>query len=40
VIALAQVVLVFGLWFGMKVMTKKRGGTDRDAAEMITGAVR
>jgi ABC-type spermidine/putrescine transport system permease subunit II len=40
VIALAQVVLVFGLWFGMKVLTRKRGGTDRDAAEMITGAVR
>ena len=40
VIALAQVVLVFGLWFGMKLLTRKRGGTDRDAAEMITGAVR
>jgi len=40
VIAMAQVILVFGLWFGMKVLTKKRGGTDRDAAEMITGAVR
>jgi len=40
VIALAQVILVFGLWFGMKILTRKRGGTDRDAAEMITGAVR
>jgi len=40
VIALAQVILVFGLWFGMKLLTRKRGGTDRDAAEMITGAVR
>lgn len=40
VIALAQVLLVFALWYGMKLMTRKRGGTDRDAAEMITGAVR
>ncbi|MBN8870877.1 MAG: ABC transporter permease [Solirubrobacterales bacterium] len=40
IIALAQVLLVFGLWYGMKLMTKRRGGTDRDAAEMITGAVR
>jgi ABC-type spermidine/putrescine transport system permease subunit II len=40
VIALAQVLLVFGLWYGMKLMTRRRGGTDRDAAEMITGAVR
>ena len=40
VIALAQVMLVFGLWYGMKVMTRRRGGTDREAAEMITGAVR
>ena len=40
IIALAQVLLVFGLWYGMKLMTRRRGGTDRDAAEMITGAVR
>lgn len=40
VIALAQVLLVFALWYGMKLMTRRRGGTDRDAAEMITGAVR
>jgi spermidine/putrescine transport system permease protein len=40
VIALAQVLLVFGLWYGMRLMTKRRGGTDRDAAELVTGAVR
>lgn len=40
VIAFAQVLLVFGLWYGMRLMTKKRGGTDRDAAELVTGAVR
>lgn len=40
VIALAQVILVIALWYGMKLMTRRRGGTDRDAAEMITGAVR
>ncbi len=40
VIALGQVMLVFGLWYGMKLMTRRRGGTDHDAAEMITGAVR
>ncbi len=40
VIAFAQVLLVFGLWYGMKLMTRRRGGTDREAAEMITGAVR
>lgn len=40
VIALAQAVLVFALWYGMKLMTRRRGGSDRDAAEMITGAVR
>ncbi|MBN8865947.1 MAG: ABC transporter permease [Solirubrobacterales bacterium] len=40
VIAAAQVLLVFGLWYGMKLMTRKRGGSDREAAEMITGAVR
>lgn len=40
VIALAQVLLVFGLWYGMKLMTRRRGGTDRDAAELVTGAVR
>jgi len=40
VIALAQVILVFGLWYGMKLMTKRRGGTDQDMAEMMTGSVR
>ncbi len=40
VIALAQVILVFALWFGMKMMTKRRGGTDQDMANMMTGAVR
>lgn len=40
VIAFAQVLLVFGLWYGMKLMTRRRGGTDRDAAELVTGAVR
>lgn len=40
VIAFSQVLLVFGLWYGMKLMTRRRGGSDRDAAEMITGAVR
>ena len=40
VIALAQVLLVFGLWYGMKLMTRRRGGTDRDAADLVTGAVR
>jgi len=40
VIAFAQVLLVFGLWYGMRLMTKRRGGTDRDAAELVTGAVR
>ncbi|MDQ5894491.1 MAG: transporter permease [Actinomycetota bacterium] len=40
VIALAQVLLVFALWYGMKLMTRRRGGTDRDAADLVTGAVR
>ncbi|MGK2954778.1 MAG: ABC transporter permease [Solirubrobacterales bacterium] len=40
VIALAQVLLVFALWYGMKLMTRRRGGTDQDMAKMMTGAVR
>ena len=40
VIALAQVILVFALWYGMKLMTKRRGGTDQDMAKMMTGTVR
>lgn len=40
VIALTQVIAVFGLWYGMKLMTKRRGGTDQDMAEMMTGSVR
>lgn len=40
VIAAAQVLLVFALWYGMKLMTKRRGGTDQDMAEMMTGSVR
>ena len=40
VIALAQVILVFALWYGMKLMTKRRGGTDQDVAKMMTGGVR
>ncbi|MGK2932551.1 MAG: ABC transporter permease [Solirubrobacterales bacterium] len=40
VIALAQVILVFALWFGMKMMTRRRGGTDQDMANMMTGAVK
>lgn len=40
VIALAQVILVFALWYVMKLMTKRRGGTDQDVAKMMTGGVR
>ena len=40
VIALAQVILVFALWYGMKLMNKRRGGSDQDMAKMMTGAVR
>ena len=40
IIALAQVLLVFALWFGMKMMTRRRGGTDQDMAKMMTGAVK
>ncbi|HZO05833.1 MAG TPA: ABC transporter permease [Solirubrobacterales bacterium] len=40
VIAAVQVVVVFALWYGMKLMTRRRGGTDQDMAEMMTGAVR
>lgn len=40
VIALAQVLLVFGLWYGMKLMNRRRGGSDADAAKMLTGGVR
>jgi spermidine/putrescine transport system permease protein len=40
VIALAQVILVFALWYGMKLMTRRRGGTDQDMADMMTGGVR
>ena len=40
IIALAQVLLVFTLWFGMKMMTRRRGGTDQDMAKMMTGAVK
>jgi len=40
VIALGQVMLVFGLWYGMKLMNRRRGGTDADAAKMLTGGVR
>lgn len=40
VIAAVQVVVVFALWYGMKLMTRRRGGSDQDMAEMMTGAVR
>jgi spermidine/putrescine transport system permease protein len=40
VISLVQVVVVFALWYGMKLMTRRRGGSDQDMAEMMTGAVR
>ena len=40
VIAAVQVVVVFALWYGMKLMTLRRGGSDQDMAEMMTGAVR
>jgi len=40
IIALAQVLLVFALWYGMKLMNKRRGGSDQDMAKMMTGAVR
>jgi ABC-type spermidine/putrescine transport system permease subunit II len=40
VIALAQVLLVFGLWYGMKLMNRRRGGSDSDTAKMMTGGVR
>ena len=40
VIALAQVILVFALWYGMKLMNRRRGGSDQDMAKMMTGSVR
>ena len=40
VISAVQVLVVFALWYGMKLMTRRRGGTDQDMAEMMTGAVR
>lgn len=40
VISLVQVVVVFGLWYGMKLMNRRRGGSDNEMAEMMTGAVR
>jgi len=40
VISLVQVIVVFGLWYGMKLMTRRRGGSDQDMAGMMTGAVR
>lgn len=40
VISAVQVVVVFALWYGMKLMTRRRGGSDQDMAEMMTGAVR
>jgi ABC-type spermidine/putrescine transport system permease subunit II len=40
VISLVQVVVVFALWYGMKWVNRRRGGGDREMAEMMTGAVR
>ncbi|MGA7434656.1 MAG: ABC transporter permease [Solirubrobacterales bacterium] len=40
VIAVAQVLLVFALWYGMKLMNKRRGGSDQDMAKMMTGGVK
>jgi len=40
VISAVQVVVVFGLWYGMKLVTRRRGGGDREMTEMMTGAVR
>lgn len=40
VIAATQVLLVFALWYGMKLMNKRRGGSDQEMAEMMTGAMR
>lgn len=40
VISLAQVVLVFALWYGMRLMNRRRGGSDTDVANLMTGSVR
>jgi spermidine/putrescine transport system permease protein len=40
VISAVQVVVVFGLWYGMKLVTRRRGGGDHEMTEMMTGAVR
>jgi len=40
VISVCQVAVVFALWYGMKLMNKRRGGSDSEMAEMMTGAVR
>ncbi|MEZ5077642.1 MAG: ABC transporter permease [Solirubrobacterales bacterium] len=39
-ISAVQVLVVFGLWYGMKLVTRRRGGGDREMAEMMTGGVR
>ena len=40
VIALTQVVAVFGAWWLIKLLTRRRGGADEGVTELMTGAVR